>query len=281
MKSDLPKLTKKILELFLRKYIHSPALGDLDEEFELLVEEIGLKQARRWYQNQVIQSIPSYLNHMIYWRLAMLSNYLKIAWRYLRKQKLYSVIKILSLSLGFGIFILFYLVSDWAFHFDAFHRDQDRIYSIVQVFCVSGIIDDKSIYLGLAPLIPVKKPVDSGYGLEKAMIPELLGQIEKGVARRVKTGEEFIDHDQNAHPLGIFLKILDQVLLPGFKRCPVFVLLIRQPVGNDFFIAAQTISPTPATGRVLLPRDPPFPRTLMHNADLTPELSAISNIVSC
>ncbi|MAU71498.1 MAG: hypothetical protein CML04_05315 [Pseudozobellia sp.] len=58
----------------------------------------------------------------------MLKNYLKIAWRSLRKRKGFSLINILGLSLGFGCSILVFLFVQYHLQFDNFHHNADHIY---------------------------------------------------------------------------------------------------------------------------------------------------------
>ncbi len=63
----------------------------------------------------------------------MFSNYVKIAWRHLAKHKIYSAITMSGLVLGLGVFILFALLLYSQSNFDSFHKNADRIYSVVQV----------------------------------------------------------------------------------------------------------------------------------------------------
>ena len=156
MNSNPPKYSKWILKRFLIRYSKSPALGDLDEEFTLLADEVGLRRARYWYGRQVLMSIPSFLNHIIYWSLAMLKNYLKTAFRNLKKQKMYSAITLTGLAVGFGIFLFFFRVIVWALSADHFHKDVDNIYSVVQVFDSGGEGERHSAFVP-HPLIPVLK----------------------------------------------------------------------------------------------------------------------------
>lgn len=60
----------------------------------------------------------------------MFSNYLKIAWRFLTKNKLYSFVNIAGLSLGLACAILMVLYVQDELTFDRFHRDAEHIYRI-------------------------------------------------------------------------------------------------------------------------------------------------------
>jgi putative ABC transport system permease protein len=63
----------------------------------------------------------------------MIKNYIKIAWRNLIKNKIYSAITMSGLVLGLGIFILFALLLYSQYKYDSFHENGDRVYSVVQV----------------------------------------------------------------------------------------------------------------------------------------------------
>lgn len=64
----------------------------------------------------------------------MLLNYLKIAWRTIHKQRMYALVTIVGLSLGFSIFLFFFRLYDWAQSVDTFLLDVDRIHCVVQTF---------------------------------------------------------------------------------------------------------------------------------------------------
>lgn len=80
-------------------------------------------------------------------------NYLKIALRNIQRQKIYSFINISGLVLGLGFFILFSLLADFGFHFDAFHKNAERIFGVVQVL-PSGNRGEAHRAIIPAPLIP-------------------------------------------------------------------------------------------------------------------------------
>ena len=62
-----PGIFHWILKRFLPPYSKIPLLGDLEEEFQFICHETGLKNARRWYRWQFIKSVPSLLFHFAYW----------------------------------------------------------------------------------------------------------------------------------------------------------------------------------------------------------------------
>jgi len=64
----------------------------------------------------------------------MLQNYIKIAWRSIWKNKLFSLIKISSLALGLSVSFVIGILVYYDFTFDTFHSDKDRIYRVTSEF---------------------------------------------------------------------------------------------------------------------------------------------------
>ncbi|MBS1504539.1 MAG: helix-turn-helix domain-containing protein, partial [Bacteroidetes bacterium] len=60
----------------------------------------------------------------------MFRNYLKIAWRHLTSNKLYSTINVMGLALGICACLVIYLITSFEFSFDTFHPDKERIYCV-------------------------------------------------------------------------------------------------------------------------------------------------------
>jgi putative ABC transport system permease protein len=62
----------------------------------------------------------------------MLRNYIKVAFRNLRRNKLYASLNILGLSIGLGSFFIIYLFLQNELAYDQFHEKKDRIYRVVK-----------------------------------------------------------------------------------------------------------------------------------------------------
>lgn len=61
----------------------------------------------------------------------MLKNYLTIAFRNLRRHKIFSMINMAGLAIGISAALVIYLIVQYEFDFDTFHKDKDRIYRVV------------------------------------------------------------------------------------------------------------------------------------------------------
>lgn len=68
----------------------------------------------------------------------MLKNYFLIAIRNFRRHKLFSLINVLGLAIGIAASLVIYLIIDYHFSFDKFHKDRGRIYRVVTDMMFSG-----------------------------------------------------------------------------------------------------------------------------------------------
>lgn len=94
----------------------------------------------------------------------MLRNYLKVAIRSIRKNKLYAGLNILGLSVGLASFFIIYLFIQNELAYDQFHEKKDRVYRIVKI-TERGDATEKSsiIETALAPLVAQLIPETENY----------------------------------------------------------------------------------------------------------------------
>jgi putative ABC transport system permease protein len=64
----------------------------------------------------------------------MIRNYLKIAWRNLWKNKVYSFINVLGLTIGLSACILIYLLVSFEYSFENFRENKDQVFRVTSVF---------------------------------------------------------------------------------------------------------------------------------------------------
>jgi hypothetical protein len=60
----------------------------------------------------------------------MFRYYLLLAWRIMKRQKVYTLINVLGLAIGICACLVIYLVTSYEFSFDTFHHDKNRIFRI-------------------------------------------------------------------------------------------------------------------------------------------------------
>ncbi len=70
----------------------------------------------------------------------MFKNYLKIAWRNLLRNKAFSLLNILGLSVGLAVTILIVLWINFEMGYDQFHVNKDRLYQVYNKYPVDGEI---------------------------------------------------------------------------------------------------------------------------------------------
>jgi len=104
--------------------------GDACEEFYELEETLGSRRARRWFWRQGLRTFPAFVKDFILWRTTMIRNYLKIAFRNIRRQKGYAFINISGLAIGMAACVLILLWVRDETSFDAYHENADRIYRV-------------------------------------------------------------------------------------------------------------------------------------------------------
>src|ERR1700755_2178284 len=68
----------------------------------------------------------------------MIKNYFKIAFRGFWRHKLFTFINVIGLSIGISTALVIYLIVNYDFTFDKFHKDGDRIYRVVTNFTFAG-----------------------------------------------------------------------------------------------------------------------------------------------
>jgi putative ABC transport system permease protein len=106
-------------------------VGDFDEEFQEIARARGRLAARLWYWGHLLRSLPIFIKDIIYWRIIMIKNYLKVAMRTLRKHKGYSFINISGLAIGMAVCILILLWVQSELSFDRYHENADRIHRLI------------------------------------------------------------------------------------------------------------------------------------------------------
>jgi putative ABC transport system permease protein len=113
-----PKLAKLFLKRFLRDDLFEEVSGDLEEKFQKTSREKSVTRAHINYWFQVLNYIRSFaMKRKRSPRNLLFKNNLKISWRHLRKQPLFSSINIggLTLSITACILITLYIKHELSF----------------------------------------------------------------------------------------------------------------------------------------------------------------------
>lgn len=135
MQPGPPKYALRFLHWFCPEHLLESIEGDLTEAFELDCQTVGLPVAKRRFLLGVARFFrPSILlRHRFinpFNQPLMIRNYLTVATRNIRRQKLYALINAIGLSIGIAFCMLIYLYIKDERSFDQFHANKDRIFRI-------------------------------------------------------------------------------------------------------------------------------------------------------
>ena len=125
-----PKIARMLINLVTEPEERFSIVGDLEEEFNLIIQNNGKFRAKLWYLIQVMKSVIPIIINSTYRSYIMITNYFKVALRNIRKQKGYSFINILGLSMGMACCILIYLWVDYERSFDKFNENINELYHV-------------------------------------------------------------------------------------------------------------------------------------------------------
>jgi putative ABC transport system permease protein len=136
LKPTPPHSAIKFLRWFCREDFIEEVEGDLIEIFEMEYEASPKKAKRKFYWSvfkhfrpEFIKALKPHSN-----TTAMLENDLKIAWRHLLKQKVYSFIKIGGFSLGITACLLITLFVKDEMGYDQHYKDKSQIFRLLFQF---------------------------------------------------------------------------------------------------------------------------------------------------
>ncbi len=144
-----------ILKRTVNPEVEFSIIGDFEEEYTEIVCKKGVIRAGSWYWRMVFISVLPFIFNSIIWSLAMLKNYIKIAFRNFRKNYTYTTINILGLATGIACCILtFFFVRD-ELSFNRFHDKAENIYELTVVLKVGdGFYMQNGTQLPLGPKLP-------------------------------------------------------------------------------------------------------------------------------
>ena len=126
-----PKLGQKLLSFLAHYESEYSVSGDCGEEYRERVQEDGRHRALLWYWGQVVYALAAYSKLSTSIGAAMLKNYIKITWRNIRNNKIYSFINIMGLAVGMACCILILLWIQDELSFDKFHENYSALYRTI------------------------------------------------------------------------------------------------------------------------------------------------------
>ncbi len=119
----------------LRWFADEEMLASMEEDLEArctrAADKYGSFRARLLCHLQGFLLFFSFAIESFLWGITMFRNYIKVAFRHIKRRKVYSFINIFGLTIGMACFILIGLWVKDELSFDRFHRNKDRIYRVL------------------------------------------------------------------------------------------------------------------------------------------------------
>lgn len=131
-----PRLAARLLRTMLRNELYEEVSGDLQEQFDKDMKRSPLRaKLRYWYQTfNYVRPFALRRRQQKNTATSMFTNNLKIGWRQMVRQKMYSSIKIGGFSLGIAASLLITLYIIEELSYDSQATKADRIYRVYQEY---------------------------------------------------------------------------------------------------------------------------------------------------
>lgn len=137
MKINPPRLAQRFFSWYCRNQLHDSILGDLDEQFHQNLITHSVLTAKLLYWVNVFQFINRHTlrrdrfhTSYNYYSTSMIKNNVISSLRFFGRNKGFTMINIIGLTLGFGSFLLILLYVNHELSFDQFHENKEDVYRI-------------------------------------------------------------------------------------------------------------------------------------------------------
>jgi len=162
----------------------------------------------------------------------MIKNYFKIAWRTLRRQRSYTAINIVGLTLGIAAAILIFTLVSYQLSFDNFHPNKDRIYRVTTAV--------KGEFLGKMACVPqpLGKAFRHDYDLAEKTARVIYYKRTLISLPNDKEVKKFYEENGVAYAEPAFFDIFDFPLLRGDKRTALqnpHSAIITESIAKKYF----------------------------------------------
>lgn len=212
----------------LRNSVREAALEDFEERFAQVSKTRGKFASVIWYGFQIISLIPFAIKESTCWSVIMFENYLKSAFRHIKKQKGYSLITLGGLTIGITCFVLISLYVRYEFSYDRFHENADNIYRV--------LVDTRETYMGKSQVTATPGPLATAMQEE---FPEVRSATKVKAERAVmKYGENRFAENRLYYADPAFLEIFTFPLLAGNPDTALIepnCLLISKNMAEKYF----------------------------------------------
>ncbi|MFC1725996.1 ABC transporter permease [candidate division KSB1 bacterium] len=228
-KKSPPKIAAWILSKLIDRSVRDQAMGDFEERYYVMASKNGLFFAGFYYRLQILAVIPAFIKNSIFWSFIMFGNYLKIAFRNIRKQKAYTFINIFGLSVGMAISILILLWVQDELSYDNFHQNINRFYRVV----VESQNDNQLVLEAQTPI-----PLSEQLKLEFPEIVNTSRYFDNQTSVEFKYDNQILKIDRIAAVDPAFFELFSFSLIKGDPKTALndpFSMLISEEYAKKWF----------------------------------------------
>jgi hypothetical protein len=126
----LPRSAKLLLWLFVGEEAYDQVVGDYEEDYRRRIAGGGAVAARAAFWLALFRSLPWFAWDSIYWGGVMIKHNLKVAWRILRKQRLYSFLNIVGLGVSLACLLMIFYHVQGELGYESHFPKAGRIYRV-------------------------------------------------------------------------------------------------------------------------------------------------------
>ncbi len=166
-----PKLPNKLFEWYCNSSAAEDLIGDMEEIFYQNTEKMSVFKAKRKYWSQTFVLLFSYAvkrrrssyskkHSNVFGGFEIFKNYTKVAGRSLIRQKFFTIINILGLSIGMSIGLLALAAYMDMLEVDQFHTNREQLYRVTSK--VDDLSDKRTYASSSAPVADILKNEASG-----------------------------------------------------------------------------------------------------------------------
>lgn len=121
-----------MLRFFMNREDHDQFTGDLEEAYFDRRSESGGFRARLWLAGQIARTLPIHVFTSLYWSLVMIRNYLLVAFRSMKRNKVNALLNTsgLSVAVAFSLLVILFVKSELSYNL--FHENGDRIFRLIR-----------------------------------------------------------------------------------------------------------------------------------------------------
>ena len=229
-----PERALAFLQWFADSFWLSELEGDLQESYNDWVEEFGLRRAKRKYWMEVLGFLRPHIirkrpQSSLFVQSAMLKNYLIVALRRIRREKLYAGINVFGLAVGMAACLITFMFVEYELSFDGFHSKAASIYRLDEVQSFPGTAVQK-VALSMPAMAPTL--VDEYPEIESAVRVMSRGKYVYTVDGR----QVFMD--RRAYVDSTFLSFFDFELIAGDPKTALndpFTMILDEQTAERLF----------------------------------------------